>query len=258
LTVKTVDTSLDLLDRIARSEQPLGVAELARDLGLPKSNVFRLLATLVNHDFVKKDEDARYQPTLKLWELGCMIVSRTSLTQVARPVLEQLAATTGESAQLAVLNGAESIYIDKREGMHPISGFTRIGTRAPAHCCATGKAELAFRTNEALGRLPEKLPSFTPATVRSRRALARELQEVRASGVAVNRGEWFKDVWGVAAAIRNHTGAVCASIGVWGPRQRLSAALKTTQFQVRAAADRISTGLGCPPEFLLPTERSDL
>jgi DNA-binding IclR family transcriptional regulator len=256
VTVKTVDTSLELLDRLARSSEPLGVADLSRELALPKSNVFRLLATLVKHGFVKQREDTRYEPSLKLWELGSMVVSRSSLTQVARPVLEDLAAATGESAQLAVLDRVESIYIDKREGPHPISGFTRIGTRAPAHCCATGKVELAFRTPEALEELPEKLAHFTAATVRTRKALAQELAGIRASGVAVNRGEWVDDVWGVAAAIRNHTGTVCASIGVWGPRQRISSVLEATERKVRSAADRISTGLGCPPGFLSPTERS--
>jgi len=257
MSVKTVDNSLQLLEHIAQCEQPCGVTELAREVALPKANVFRLLGALVNHGFVKQRDDARYEPTLKLWELGAKIVSRASLTRVARPVLESLAARSGESAQLAVLDGTESIYIDKRDGPHPISGFTRIGTRAPAHCCATGKVELALRQPEGLDLLPENLHAFTRATKRTRRALSQELDRIRADGYAVNRGEWVDDVWGVAAAIRNHAGSVCASIGVWGPRERVSHQLSTLSQRVRDAADAISRGLGCPAEFLEPSlERS--
>lgn len=256
MSVKTIDKSLELLDRIARSDQPCGVVELARHLGLPKSSVFRLLAALAKHGYIKQREDARYEPTLKLWELGNMIVARASLPQVARPLLEQLASRTGESAQLAVLDGAESIYIDKRDGPHPVSGFTRIGTRAPAYCCATGKVELAFHAPESLRALPDRLQPFTGATIRTRKALIEELNGIRERGVAVNRGEWFEDVWGVAAPVRNHSGLVCASIGVWGPRQRISPVLDSAADEVRCAASEISRGLGCPSNLLTTHPRS--
>jgi DNA-binding IclR family transcriptional regulator len=255
--VKTVDKTLELLDRIAKKEQPSGVVELANELGLPKSSAFRLLASLVQHGYIKQREDNRYEPTLKVWELGCMIVSRARLPQVAGPVLDQLAARTGESAQLAVLDHAESIYIDKRDGPHPIRGITRIGTRAPAHCCATGKVELAFHSPEAIRELPLRLKQFTSATFTTRKALAQELAAVRALGVAINRGEWVDDVWGVAAPIRNHTGAVCASVGVWGPRQRVSPQLAKVVSEVKTAAAQISQGLGCPGDLLQTNDRSE-
>lgn len=257
MTVKTVDNGLLLLQHLVRSEQPCAVGEVARDLRLPKSNAHRLLNVLVDHGFVRQRPDTRYEPTFKLWELGAQVVARTSLTRDAPPVLERLARTTGESAQLAVLDGAESIYVDKRDGPHPVSGFTRIGTRAPAHCCATGKVELALRGPEALAALPPTLRRYTAATVRTRRELAEALAEIRNSGVAVNRGEWVDDVWGVAAAIRNHSGAVCASIGVWGPRERISVRLAPVMRDVREAADAVSRLLGCPPGHLSNPRRSE-
>ncbi len=256
MSMTTVDKCLNLLQHLAQSDQPCGVVELARDLGQPKANVFRWLNTLVDHGYVKQREDARYAPTLKLWELGSMIVARTSLSQSAYPQLEHLAAVSGESSHLAVLEGTESIYVDKRNGPHPITGFTRIGTRAPAHCCATGKIELALRTARPLDEFPEELPVFTAATLRTREALAEELRAIRAAGVAVNRGEWVEDVWGVAAAIRDHMGTVCASIGIWGPRQRISNRLDVLLHEVRSAADRVSRSLGCPADRLQPKQGS--
>ena len=256
MVTKTLDKSLELLEYLARWGQPIGVVDLARALGQAKSNVFRLLVTLESHDFVRQREDARYEPTLKLWELGCLIVSRTSLTQVANPVLEQLAMDVGESSQLAVLDRDESIFIDKRNGPQPITGFTRIGTRAPAYCCATGKVELAMQTHHALQGFAEELQAHTAATLSTRKALADELKAIRKAGFAVNRGEWFEDVWGVAAAIHDHTGIVCASIGIWGPRQRVFPAVEAIAPKVIEAASTISRALGCPAEILKTTTRS--
>ncbi|MCD6672122.1 MAG: IclR family transcriptional regulator [Burkholderiaceae bacterium] len=248
MTTKTVDQGLQLLELLASTPDPQGVSELGRALGLPKSKVFRLLDTLAGRRYVRRrEEDSRYEITLKLWELGNISMSRLSVTDVARPFLDSLAARSGESAQLAVLDCGESVYVDKSDGAHPVSGVTRIGSRLPAHCCATGKAELAFQPPETLKLLSRRLKGFTTATITTSKALAQELAEVRERRYAINRGEWYEDVWGVAAPVRDRTGAVCASIGVWGPRHRLSVRLDEIAHLVVAAASGVSAALGHTP-----------
>lgn len=245
MTAKTVEKGLMLLEVLARSPEPRGLTDLVRELGMPKSNVFRLLDTLAENRYIRRrPEDSRYELTLKLWELGNHAVSQANLTQVARRYLDELAAGIGESAHLAVLDEGESVFIDKKDGRHPVSGFTRIGSRAPAYCCATGKVELAFQPAEVADRVALKLERYTAATITSRSALRSELAEIRENGYAVNHGEWYEDVWGVAAAIRNRTGAVCASIGVWGPMHRLSSQLNRSAQAAMAAAHAISAALG--------------
>jgi DNA-binding IclR family transcriptional regulator len=245
VSAKALERGLQLLDVLAASAEPCGLADLGRRLDMPKTNVFRLVDALARCGYVRRrDDDSRYEATLKLWELGNTVVARATLPRAAAPLLERLAAQTGESAQLAVLDGDKSVYVDKRDGSHPVSGVTRIGTRAPAHCCATGKAELAFQPKAGIDRVASGLQRFTPATIASPKALRAELTAVRAAGVAVNRGEWFEDVWGVAAPLRNHAGHVCASIGVWGPKNRISPRLNDIIRVVKAAAAEASSALG--------------
>src|SRR5690606_33922436 len=105
--------------------------------------------------------------------------------------------------------------------------------------------------------IPARLKTYTSATIDNKAALVAALKEVRDRGYAVNRAEWVEGVWGVAAAIRNNAGAVCASIGIWGPRERITRALDEVAREVRLAADRVSRGLGCPAAFLLQPEETE-
>lgn len=248
MTAKTVEKSLTLLELLARSTAPRGVSEIARELNMPKSNVYRLLDTLVSRNYVRRSPgDSRYELSLKLWELGNQMISGISLPEVARPYMSWLADETGESVQLAVFDEGQSVFIDKKDSAHPIGGRTKVGSRAPAHCCATGKAVLAFQPPEDAVGLAGKLTRHTPNTITTAKALNRELEAIRSKGYAVNRGEWYEDVWGIAAAIHGRNGAVSASIGIWGPKERLSKLAKEGARPVVVAAANISIALGFSP-----------
>jgi DNA-binding IclR family transcriptional regulator len=248
MTAKTVEKGLLLLELFARSAEPRALADLVRELRMPKSNVYRLLNALVAHRYLRRrPQDRRYELTLKLWELGNQSTSQANITQVARPALDKMSAAAGESGQLAVLDEGESVFIDKVDGRHPVSGFTRVGSRAPAYCCATGKAQLAYQAPEVVKRAAAAMRRQTAATLTTLRALERDLAEIRERGYAVNRGEWYEDVWGVAAPIRNRDGTVCASVGVWGPKHRVSRSIPAAARAVIEAAANISTALGHRP-----------
>lgn len=245
MTVKTFVKGLQVLEALTRRSEPVGVAALARELNMPKSNVFRLLNALVTQRYVhQRPDDDRYELTLKLWELGTQVMSQVDLINAASPYLDELAARSGETSQLATFDDCESVYIDKRDGRFPIRGFTKIGTRAPAHCCATGKAELAFKPADVVSQVSKRLKRFTPATIVTPEQLDRELKKVRVRGFATNRGEWFEEVWGIAAPIRSGTGAVCGSVGIWGPKERISKVVDRSAEEVTDAAAKISAALG--------------
>jgi len=259
MTAKTVEKGLMLLEVLARSPQPRALADLVRELHMPKSNVFRLLNALATHRYIRRrPQDSRYELTLKLWELGNQASSRASITDAARPALDALAARIGESAQLAVFDGDESVFIDKADGAHPVRGFTRIGSRAPAYCCATGKAQLAYQPSEVVRRVASSMQRQTGETLGTARALERELAGVRDAGYAVNRGEWYEDVWGVAAPIRDRDGRVCASIGVWGPKQRLARRIDGAARAALIASSEVSAALGFRPALPEPAKRRRL
>ncbi len=213
---------IKLLTALAQSPTPRALTGLADQLGLTKSNTHRLLNTLVEQGFVVQDGNkGLYRPTLRLWELGSQIIGRLDFVAVAREYMPKLAATTGETVHLSVLQGAEVVYLDKTEGTQVVRSYTQIGERAPAWCVATGKILIAYLEPDQLRSLIPKMRAFTPRTLTDHARLNKDLKAARAQGIAYNRGEWREDVMGSATAIFDASGSPVAAIGISGPSLRL-------------------------------------
>src|ERR1700682_755945 len=130
---QTVQKALNLLEALVRSGQPRRLTELARQLELTKPNVYRLLSTLSVLGYVKKDPaTSLYSPTLKLWEMGTMLVRDVDLQTVAGPRLRRLCEDAHESVQLAVFDSGYVVYIDKVDSPQPLKAITSIGSPPPA------------------------------------------------------------------------------------------------------------------------------
>ncbi|VCU68505.1 Transcriptional regulator KdgR [Pigmentiphaga humi] len=243
---KTLIKGLDVLEALALSEQPRGVTELAGELGLTKSNVHRLLQTLVHRGFARQDSEAeRYSCTLRLWELGAMIAERVELAQVAQSFMRELSEQTQETIHLSILDGAEVLYVAKIDSPQPVRAYTKVGGRAPAQCVATGKAQLAYVPDEQLEPLFPRLEKYTPRSLSSLSALRTELAKVRTQGYAVNRGEWRETVCGLASPIFDASRKVVAAIGISGPIDRLTpAVLRDFAPRVQAGARSLSREMG--------------
>lgn len=243
---KTFLKGLTLLETLARSGKACGVTELATTLQLTKSNVHRLLQGLVHQGFARKNaETGRYELTMKLWELGSYVLGQLDVRQVAQPFLESLAAETSETVHLSVLDGAEVLYIAKIDSPQPVRAYSTVGGRAPAQCVATGKAQLAWAQDETVARIEQALHAYTPYSIVSAAELDAELARIRSQGYAVNRGEWREQVCGVAAPIRDATGAVIAAIGISGPAERLKPRrMKDVGPSIVRVAQQISRLLG--------------
>ena len=247
---KTLVKGFAVLEALVRSDAPRGVADLAREMDLQKSNVHRTLQTLQSCGFVSS-KDGLYSPTMKIWALGSLVIGRLDIKQVAGPVLATLTRQSGESVHLSLLDRGEVIYIDKLEGTHPVRAYSQIGGRAPCFCVATGKVLLAYQADDALHRVVASgLTRYTSKTITDRASLQRELIKVRANGYAINRGEWREGVWGVAAPILDASGVVTAALGVSGPANRYQPkALRTLIPLVCAAARDVSIRMGAPMQF---------
>lgn len=242
----TLLKGLAVLEALAASDDPRGVTDLAKELGLVKSDVHRLLQALADQRYVRKvAESGRYECTLKVWELGALVAERLDLRRVARHHVEDLAHRTSETVHLSVLDGAEVLYVDKIDSPQPVRAYSRIGGRAPASCVATGKALLAHAPEAVLNRVVETLKRYTPRTITNGDALRKELRRVRDVGYAVNRGEWRETVCGLAAPIFDVRGEAIAAIGISGPIERLtSSRLRELVPLVVFAARAISRALG--------------
>ena len=252
----TVDTTLlkglTVLEHLARSDAPGGLTDLARTLGLTKSNVHRTLQTLAAAGYVRA-EPGGYACTLKLFELASPVVARIDVRQVADPYMHDLAEATQETIHLSLLDRTEVIYLHKVESPHPVRAYSSIGGRAPAHCVASGKALLAYQEDEALRHFHDPLPTFTPRTIGTLAQLRGELEQVRARGFAINRGEWRDSVCGLGAIVQDGMGKPVAAISISGPADRLKlAVLRRFSTVVVDTAKNLSHALGHNPALRMP------
>jgi IclR family transcriptional regulator, KDG regulon repressor len=223
--LQSLNHALDVLEALESRGAPVGVTELAHNMGMSKGAVHRILLNLVARGYVQQSgPGGRYQLGLRTWELGTSVTRHMSLRDVSGPHLEKLAQRFGETAHLAIYDAGDVIYLNKVTSSHAVQAYSRIGGRAPAVAVATGKILLAHQPVEELDTIVGKgLQRYTEHTITSEAALRREVQVARERGYAVNVGEWRIDVTGVAAPVRDVTGAVVAALNISGPAYRLTA-----------------------------------
>jgi len=254
---QTVQKALNLLEALVKSNQPRRLTELSRELGLTKPNVYRLLSTLSILGYVKKDPaTSRYSPTLKLWEMGSMLVRDVDLQSVSGPRLRKLCEETRESVQLAVWDNGYVVYVDKVDSPQPLKAITSIGSRVPATVVSTGKALIAWMPPQALDAAMDHVKRYTPLTMTRRKDVERDLEETRERGYAVNRGEFRVGVCGIAAPVRDRNGSVVASIAVWGSEKNILGARRDELAAMTVSAARdISREMGFVESAVAPVRR---
>jgi IclR family acetate operon transcriptional repressor len=172
---------------------------------------------------------------------------RYSLQQIAKPHLYELTAATGETSNLVILQGNESVYLDQVASPRLVRMFTELGRRTPLYCTAVGKAILATFAPPQLETYLQTVPlaPITPHTITSLELLYDDLARTRAHGFAVDDGEYEEGVACVAAPIFDHHGHGVAALSISAPTMRLSRSRAYALGpQVRAAAHACSIELG--------------
>jgi DNA-binding IclR family transcriptional regulator len=219
--VQSVDRALTILEVLARVGEA-GVTEVAAELGVHKSTAFRLVATLEQHRLVEQTEDrGKYRLGVGVLRLAGATTARLDLVQEARPLCRQLAATTGETVNIAVLSESSALYLDQVAGSSALQPHNWVGQHIPLHATSNGKVLLSGLDRAALDALVGRLASYTDVTITSKAKLRDELETVRIQGYAVAVDELEVGLTAVAAPIRNAHGDVVASMSVSGPTFRL-------------------------------------
>lgn len=242
----TVEKALQVIEALAARREPAGVSQLARELGLNKSTVYRLLDTLVRRGYVEQDErSGLYELGTKLWELGVGRVQRLEVRKVARPVLEAVARETRESTLLGVLQDHEALIIDKVDSREVLQIFSPVGARVPLYCSSLGRALLAYQPAAFIAEEAAAMTPRTPYALATGAALLAELERVRAEECSQSLDEWEIGVAGVASPIHDAAGHVIASICITGPTSRFSVErLPALRQQSIRAASAISEAMG--------------
>ena len=223
-TLSSVRNAARVLREFSHGDREIGVTELSRRLGIGKSTAHRLLNTLAEERLLEQDpHTGAYRLGLLMYELGASVALHTDLHEACSPVLDQLRNATRETVQVAVLDGREVVYVERRESPQTLRLFGRVGHRNWAHCTSTGKLLLAYLPESELEGILRgwMMVRRTPYTVTDPRALRSLLETVRKQGYAENVSESELGVASVAAPIRNARGEVIASVSVAGPVQRL-------------------------------------
>lgn len=222
--VQTLERSLDILEVLAQSEEPLGVTEIGHRISLHKSTVHRILQTLCYRGYVEKEKDReRYHLGIKIVELGISFLNDLEIRKIAGAYLSQLAKTFDEVVNLVVYEDGEIVYIDKRESPKTISMHSMVGRRAYMHCTAAGKAILSTMPEEEVRQILTKkgMYKFTPATITNQEELLEQLRVIREKGVAMESEENEVGIFCLATPVRNYTGRAIWSISVSGPTNRM-------------------------------------
>ena len=250
-TVQAVTRALTLMEILARAKTPITSSEMSKQANLKLTTVHRLLYTMMHQGFVEQDlTTLRYRLGLKAFEIGNAALATIDLRATARPFLLTLAEQVNETTNLAVLDGAEVVYIDQLEStnMVIVKMFARIGSRGPGYCTGTGKVLLAdLPESDLRQRLAQiEFTKFTEHTITDPEELLQTLKKVQRDGYALDFSERDEGVTCVAAPIRNMDSRVMAALSVSGPVHRMPMEKIVNEIlpSVLQAATAISVRLG--------------
>jgi DNA-binding IclR family transcriptional regulator len=225
--------SASIMEAFNGGQRVLSLADLNKRTRLPKSTLHRLVDQLCQVGWLERDHGG-YRVGLRMFELGTLAVEGNRLHEAAFPHLQALASRTGLAAQLAILDRAEVVYLE-RIVVGPIRLPTRRGGRKPAYCTALGKAMAAYDDEAMHVVISAPMPRKTANTITEPVALWTELERVREAGVAFDRGEAYAELVCVAAPIRS-SGQAIAAVSVTGPAGRMRWSVVTEAVRGTAAA----------------------
>lgn len=220
--VPALERGLRILELLAGHPEGLMMNEM-NALELPSASLYRMLVTLNELGYIIRDDNDRYRLGRKLLTLGYSSMDEGALAEKAFAHMRELRDRTGETVMLGVLYGAEGVVIESVKSTSAVCVSVRIGHHYPLHTAAPAKAMLAYLPDEERKKILKSIvyTKFTENTVPDATAFERELQSVRKSGIAYDRGEELRELRCAGAPVLNASGYPVAAIWIGGPESRL-------------------------------------
>jgi IclR family transcriptional regulator, pca regulon regulatory protein len=250
---QSLERGLAILSSFRSGSPLLGVSDLAREVGLSRSTTHRYISTLAALGYLQQDPTTRkYRLGPRVLDLGFSAINSMDLREVAAPHLQALSDETGRTVNMAVLDGADIVYIERcrtsQRGQRDIDLNLHIGSRLPAYCTSMGKVLLAglepARQREVLEEV--QFTQRGPNTLTELEDLLVELQKVKEDGLAVNNEELAYGLRSIAAPVRSQTGEVVAAINLAVHRTMVSLDSLVAHLgpQLKKTAGEISARIG--------------
>ena len=243
-SVPALERGLAMIETLAHRPEGLTLSELTASLDLSPASAHRITGTLEDAGYLRRDEiTRRYTLTRKLLLLSQPRGESRSLVAAAIEAMRAIQQRTGETTQLCCLAEDRCVMLDQLTSLHPFKYIVDIGSNAPLHCTAPGKAMLAFlpdaEQDAVLSRL--KLEKHTEKTIVTKRDLATEIERIRTLGYALDKGEHFDGIHCVAAPILDQHGHAIGAVTIAGPSSRFPSAAMAERGQfIREQANRIA------------------
>lgn len=249
---------LQVLEHVARAEQPPRIAHLVEECGLPKATVHRICRHLREQDYLEEALGGKgLVPGPRLIELSEFIFANRAQNASRHTILQAIAKQIGETCNIAVPNGTHMRYVDRVETEWPLKVQLPIGTKVPLHCTASGKLFLAMLPAGRRRRVMERieLERCTPNTIVDKSALADDLDAIADAGIGTDDEEFIEGMVAISAPLRDQTGRLFATLSFHAPvvRMSLDTARQHTETLLAAAQDlAIDTMIGKEGDEQMP------
>jgi IclR family acetate operon transcriptional repressor len=221
--IHSVVSAFRVLETVAEM-QPVGLSDLAREVGLPKSSTQRALLTLAEIGWLRASEESptRWGLTYRALRLSRNVDERSGLRAVALPVMNELQLATTETVHLTAPDGDALVLLERLDTPHPLRAFLPLGERVPLHASATGLAFLAASADEAVDHyLAGGLASRTPDTLTDAAEVRAAIATIRERGWSTNIGGLSTGISSVGAAITDRAGTPVGAVSLSGPSSRM-------------------------------------
>lgn len=251
--VQSVERTLDLLECLARSSSSwVGISELSEATGQPVGTIHRLLMTLVTRGYVvRNSRTRRYALGPAFRRLASADLQTPNWSEIGTPLLRDLVAISGETVNLAVMEGDRAVYVAQAQPTRMMRMFTEIGNRVPLHSTGCGKVLLANQPESVISSTIAEtgLPGYTETTITDHGQFQQELDMIRQQGYAVDNGELEEGVRCLAVPIYGPKGKVVAAVSISGPGSRLdSRRIPTLLPHIKRISAALSSALAMSQE----------
>lgn len=246
-TVQSIDRAFEILEALGNKPEGMLVKELSAQLGLNKSTVSRILATLAEHGYVEKNKNNYYRIGMIMVDLCSLYLNNLQLKTEALPFLEELRAQTGMIVHLGTMDEGEVVYLEKISSFSNIRMYSQIGKRAYMHATGLGKAMLSGLSEKEVESIVHRrgLPAITEKTCTGYSELLQDLYVTKQRGYSIDDEENEIGVRCVAAPIFDYRGNMIAAVSAAGfldmfPKEKIEKIGEC----VKKCAKKISRSMG--------------